>query len=230
MVRALPVSLAAAGLAACGAPTPSPHGPPTAPGTSVAIAAPTRAHLCERARALQAGRCAPFDQMGSSLVEDCSVADSLFISSTQGCVDETTCDAVQACMTDVARTGGGPYVGPTSACALPAGADNTIPAGVSPRELAASRGRDDRTFADTPSTQAGPIEVCGMPAETGYLTRVTCADGSHPFADRATAAAARAGNVGDGERCGRTIDQYDVPCPERTYSVFMDTYRCPVRS
>ena len=60
-----------------------------------------------------------------------------------------------------------------------------------------------------------------------YLTQVTCTDGSHPFADRGDAHAARAGNVGPGGRCDRIIDQYVVPCPEATYQVFVDAYRCP---
>ncbi len=219
-------------LAACGAPAPTPHGPghPAAPGGAPIATAPLRAHLCERAKALQTGHCSPFDQMGPSLISECTVADSLFISSTQACVDEASCDAVQACMVEVARTGGGPYIGPTTACTLAAGADNIVPAGVSPREALASYGRNDRAFADSPSTKVRPIEVCGMQAETGYLTRVTCADGSHPFADRAAADGSRTGNVGAGGRCGRTIDQYDVPCPERTYSVFIDAYRCPARA
>lgn len=228
MLRASALLIA---LAACGAPPPPPHGPGnTAAAGSVAAPGPTRAHLCERAKALQADHCSPFDKMGPALIEECTVADSLFISSTQACVDEATCDAVQACMVEVARTGGGPYVGPTTACRLPAGADDTVPAGVSPAEVLASYGRADHAFADSPSTKARPIEVCGMQAETGYLTRLTCADGSHAFADRAAADGARTGNVGDGGRCGRTIDQYDVPCPEQTYSVFIDAYRCPARA
>ncbi len=85
-------------------------------------------------------------------------------------------------MVDAARDGA-PYVGPTAPCAPP----SDVPVGVSAAELDASYGRSDRTFADSPSTAAKPIEVCGMPAETGYLTRVTCGDGSHPFADRAAA-------------------------------------------
>jgi len=227
-------ALALVVLAACGAPaTSGPRGPahqvaggtPTPP----AAAAPTRAHLCEKARALQAASCSPFDHMAPSLVADCSVADSLFISGTQACVDAASCDAVQACMLAVSRTGA-PYLGPTSACALPAAAANTIPAGVTAAELAASYGHGDHTFGDSPSSAKQPIEVCGMPEETGYLTRVTCADGSHPFADRAAADDSRTGNVGEGGRCGRVVDQYAVPCPERTYPVFIDPYRCLARA
>ncbi len=70
------------------------------------------------------------------------------------------------------------------------------------------------------------VEVCGPAGELDWLFASSCADGSHPFADRASAHAARRGSVGGGGRCGSIIDDYQVPCPEKTYEIFMDMYMC----
>jgi hypothetical protein len=217
-------------LVACGAPaaTTGATQPPGHAASAAAGADSARAHLCERSKALAQVRCTPFVDMDPSLLADCSVADGLYIAGAQACVDAGGCDAVQACLV-AAASSDAPYAGPTAACALPAGASSVIPVGVDAGAVAASYGRADRAFGDSPSSRAQPIEVCGMPAETGYLTRVACADGSHAFPDRDAAASSRVGNVGPGGRCGRIVDQYAVPCPERTYEVFIDPYRCPAR-
>src|SRR5262245_59647768 len=70
------------------------------------------------------------------------------------------------------------------------------------------------------------VEVCGPAGELDWLFATSCADGSHPFADRASAHSARRGSVGGGGRCGSIIDDYAVPCPEKTYDIFMDMYMC----
>jgi hypothetical protein len=94
-------------------------------------------------------------------------------------------------------------------------------------QVAARRGTHDKTFADTPSTQATPLQVCGLHGELAYLTRVTCADGSRPWT---TAKAAHAGRKGaamtPGVGCARPVDAYVAPCTERAYEVFFDMYQC----
>jgi len=76
------------------------------------------------------------------------------------------------------------------------------------------------------TTKARPVEVCGVKGQLTWLVYATCADGSHPFQDGRTAHAARRGNVGAGGQCDSIIDLYEVPCPEKTYEVYMDLYMC----
>jgi hypothetical protein len=93
---------------------------------------------------------------------------------------------------------------------------------------AASRrhGAAARTYADVPATREQPVEVCGVEAELAWLTRVTCKDGSAPFADHDAAHAARSGSVGAGGKCGTILDLYAVRCPEAAYAIHMDMYMC----
>jgi hypothetical protein len=196
---------------------------PSKPVESPHNAAPAAPGLCERARVLRDRHCSPFDDMEPSLLETCSVTESLYIAGAQDCVASDDCTVVQRCLRDV-RAHPRPYAGPTTPCAQDT---PEIPAGVTDTD--ASYGRRDATFADSPSSRERPIEVCGMPAQLGYLTRVTCKDGSHPFATRDDADGSRVGNVGPGGRCHRIVDQYQVPCPEQAYDVFIDPYRCPAR-
>ncbi|MGE3766251.1 MAG: hypothetical protein AB7L94_28625, partial [Kofleriaceae bacterium] len=67
-------------------------------------------------------------------------------------------------------------------------------------------------------------------AAGSWLSRMTCKDGSHPLPTRNDAERVRVGNVGEGGRCGRIIDQYQVECPEMTYDIFIDAYRCEARA
>lgn len=87
-------------------------------------------------------------------------------------------------------------------------------------------GHGSTRFDQVLSSKQRPVEVCGPAGELDWLFATSCADGSHPFADRASAHAARRGSVGGGGRCGSIIDDYVVPCPEQTYDVFMDMYMC----
>lgn len=185
---------------------------------------PRLSRACVRSRELMREGCAPFDRYADAGLDPCDSVESFHLSGTYHCIARKTCDEVHACMGQVERDGAPPYDGRTTACR---GGDTGFPAGMSAADIAASYGRGDRTFADSPSTAARPIEVCGIPAQLDYLMRVTCTDGSHPFADRGEAHAARTGNVGLGGRCDRIIDQYAVACPEATYQVFLDAYRCP---
>jgi len=213
----------------CGSSQVTPTSPAGAQNTTATpdaetAAVPTPEFLCQRARALRQEGCAPYDRMAPSLFEHCTVVDSIYIAGMQGCLVAPTCDEVQACSVHARRTGA-PYRGPTAQCE---GAPRpTIPAGFSAAEIARSYGATDHRYSDSPSSKERPIEVCGFPAQSVYLLRLTCDDGSRPFASRDEAARARVGNVGEGGRCGRIIDHYEVPCPERTYDVYIDAYRCP---
>jgi hypothetical protein len=87
-------------------------------------------------------------------------------------------------------------------------------------------GHGSTRFDQVLSSKERAVEVCGPSGELDWLFSTSCSDGSHPFADRATAHAARRGSVGGGGRCGSVIDHYAVPCPEQTYDVYMDMYMC----
>ncbi|HEY3352239.1 MAG TPA: hypothetical protein VGQ83_03255 [Polyangia bacterium] len=76
------------------------------------------------------------------------------------------------------------------------------------------------------TSKARPIEVCQVRGQLQWLMRLSCPDGTRPYPDPRTAHRSRAGNVGPGGRCGRIVDRYVVPCPDRTYEVFMDLYHC----
>ena len=218
-------------LVACGQPNEArvPAVSGTSPVTgSPAHAAPTPADLriCNGVHRMVTMRCPPFADFGEqeqAAIADCSIAPAMYIAGMQDCVQMDSCDKEQRCASDVVLKGT-TYRGPTTSCA---GGSVNYPVGVGADELEASYGQHDRRFSDSPSSRTRPIEVCGIFGETDYLARVTCDDGSRPFADRGVAHEARAGNVGHGGRCGRVIDQYPVRCPEKTYDVFIDLYRCP---
>jgi hypothetical protein len=107
------------------------------------------------------------------------------------------------------------------------GKDRFGPVTLAADEAGLRRGHGDKSFADTKSSKTEPIEVCGVKGETGWLTRLTCADGSNPFGgNRGRAHASRSGSVGSGGLCGSILDLYQVPCPEGTIKVFMDMYMC----
>jgi hypothetical protein len=172
---------------------------------------------------LAAQKCQPYASFGPFLA-DCDAVAGMYLGGGQDCVDQPTCDQAQQCIRRSMFTGA-PYRGPTTACTGPG--NKNLPAGVSSADFEASYGRNDRRFSDSPSSRARPIEVCGMPAELEYLTRVTCDDGSRPFGSRMAADQSRVGNVGAGGRCNRIIDRYAVRCPEKAYDVYIDAYRCP---
>lgn len=192
-------------------------------GTQASAASPTPQQLCARVKTLHDEQCSPYDRIDPSVIADCSIIDGLYIASMQDCVMAPTCEATVACARE-ARANGAPYKGPTAPCV--GAARPTIPAGVTAAELEASYGRGARRFSEAPTSKDRPIEVCGMVAEQKYVFGLTCDDGSKPFATGDDVARARLGNVGMAGRCGRIVDEYEVPCPEKTYQVFVDAYRC----
>ncbi|HTJ45273.1 MAG TPA: hypothetical protein VL463_24370 [Kofleriaceae bacterium] len=82
-------------------------------------------------------------------------------------------------------------------------------------------------LAKVPTTKEHTIEVCGVPAENTWLATSVCADGkTHPYHSPMDVEQSRAGNVGEGGRCGGIIDLYKVQCPEKTYDVYIDMNLC----
>lgn len=185
--------------------------------------------LCNRVQIHAQAGCSPFDQMDPALMTgDCGAVASFQLAGMDQCLLESGCDALQQCFVKTrAADAPPPYRGPVRACQLPKEhPDLVLPAGFSRDEIEKSYGHGDRTYADSPSTKDRPIEVCGFPAAGSWLARMTCADGSHPLPTRNDAERARVRNVGEGGRCGRIIDQYTIECPEKSYDVFIDAYRC----
>ncbi|MFN0253449.1 MAG: hypothetical protein ACKV2T_41655 [Kofleriaceae bacterium] len=187
-----------------------------------------RTQLCERANTHASAGCSPFDRLDPKLLATCGVVTSFQLAGMEDCLLETTCDLMSACFTKARATDYPPaYKGPTRACVLRQDHEDLgYPAGVTREEMLASYGASARTYADVPSTKDKPIEVCGFPAAGAWLARMTCKDGSYPLPTRADAERVRVGNVGEGGRCGRIIDRYQVECPEMTYDIFIDAYRC----
>jgi hypothetical protein len=203
-------------------------GPGGMHGNGAMIEESVRKHLCERANIHASAGCAPFDRLDPQLLKSCSVVTSFQLAGMEDCLVEASCDLLSACFAK-ARAADHPraFKGPTRACVLPQDHEDLgYPAGVSREEMLDSYGATARTYADAPSTKDKPIEVCGFPAAGAWLARMTCKDGSHPLPARADAERVRFGNIGEGGRCGRIIDRYQVECPEMTYDIFIDAYRC----
>jgi hypothetical protein len=104
--------------------------------------------------------------------------------------------------------------------------------GFGPIAWPAGSGADRWMFTETQvasvlSSQARPVEVCGVGGELAWLVNLSCPDGSSPFVSTQVAHNARIGNTGAGGRCGTIIDLYSVPCPDQAYEVYMDMYHCP---
>lgn len=182
--------------------------------------------LCHQATALHDQKCGLFAAIDQEQLTYCTVVDLVFIETIERCMSEKSCAATTACI-DKVHAEGGTYAGPTRGC-VAEGRDQTIPAGFSAGDIERGYGLTAKKFSDAPSTKDQPIEVCGMPAKLDYLMRVTCDDNSRPLSDRDKAAHSRVGG-GPGGRCGRNLDEHAVVCPEATYQVFIDPYRCPIR-
>lgn len=88
------------------------------------------------------------------------------------------------------------------------------------------RGASASRFSEIVSQKAEAIEACGVRGSLQELLRLRCDDGSNPFKSAEQAHSSRSGNVGPGGRCGSIVDLYRVPCPEKTYDVYIDMYIC----
>jgi hypothetical protein len=80
--------------------------------------------------------------------------------------------------------------------------------------------------AEVKSSRARPVEVCGFGGQMAWLIKLTCPDGSSPYADADEAAKARTGSAGLGGRCETPLDRYVIVCPDGEYEIFMDLYHC----
>ena len=92
---------------------------------------------------------------------------------------------------------------------------------------AARPGANAKKFSEVQSSEAKPVEVCGIEGEVEWITRVKCNDGSNPFGSQAKANESRDSYMARGGRCNSILDRYSVKCPEATYQVFIDRYVCP---
>ncbi len=109
-------------------------------------------------------------------------------------------------------------------CNRPYEADDNVY--VTAQQFEARYGVTAERFAEVQATRDRPVEVCGVPQQLEFLTRLRCDDGSNPYPGRRAAHRSRKGSM-EGGRCGSMVDLYQVPCPEKTYEVYIDAYICP---
>ncbi len=81
-------------------------------------------------------------------------------------------------------------------------------------------------FSKVESSPEAPVEVCTVRSQLDLLMRLRCDDGSLPFDDLDHAHGSRAGNVGGVGRCDHIVDLYTIPCPEKSYDLYLDSYMC----
>jgi hypothetical protein len=201
----------------------------------------TPENVCTRIFALKDARCELAsgytlsfdeckDEMNRSLEERGPEARQATTQAARCLLDNESCDAVGSCMTALNPYSDEQDGSPTEfrTCAQ---TDVYAPVGVPRADWEKRRGANAKRYSEvssseSPSTKEEPVEVCGIPAEMEWLLAAKCNDGSMPFADYDHAHAARVGNVGPGGSCGSIIDLYEVPCPEGTYSIYIDAYVC----
>ncbi|MFO8071026.1 MAG: ankyrin repeat domain-containing protein [Polyangia bacterium] len=116
-------------------------------------------------------------------------------------------------------------------CPEPAAADDNPVAGMTPiawhpADAPRRWGWQWERFGRVRSSPQVPVEVCRARGQCEWLLELTCEDGSNPFQGLEDAHAHRVGSVGPGGRCGRIVDLYVVPCPEKDYEIYMDMYHC----
>lgn len=98
-----------------------------------------------------------------------------------------------------------------------------------PREAWDARhGHDVAHFSALETSQAKPLEECGLRSVLDRLVTLQCDDGSSAFpGGPGQAHSSRVGNTGPGGRCGAIIDLYRAQCGTETYDVYADMYFCP---
>jgi len=130
------------------------------------------------------------------------------------------CEGAEACMVRIQSAAPPP---PPRKCGEE-GMGNVI---VDKAEFAKRNGANVTKFADAKSTEALPIEVCGIDGEVEWMTRATCKNGMHPFKDAMEANTRRDSYAKVAGRCASILDRYTVDCPEGAYTVYIDRYICP---
>jgi len=88
------------------------------------------------------------------------------------------------------------------------------------RQAAMRYGLTAVKYTDAPSTQAKPVEVCGVRGEEDWLHSRQCAHG-HPGQESDIR-----GDTGPGGQCGAIIDLFTIQCPEGKVEILMDMYQC----
>ena len=119
---------------------------------------------------------------------------------------------------------GGAWIDDASMCSNRP--DELGPAQLTGAQTSERYGTGVTALASITTSQAHPIEVCGVGGEMAWLRQSTCADGSHPYSSAENPDDSRAGDTGPGGRCNSIIDLYKVKCPEQTYDVYADMYLC----
>lgn len=131
------------------------------------------------------------------------------------------CDSANNCMV-LARDAAPPP--PARTCGEPGNAPILVDAAAWQQR----RGANARTFADVTTSVSEPVEVCGIADEIGWLKRMACVDGSRPFQNVGAEGPKRDSWLSRGGRCESVIDRYTVACPEKTYTIHVDRYVCPI--
>ena len=132
------------------------------------------------------------------------------------------CDAAAQCMISAHADASPP-------ASRQCGDEGTGPVLADAATWAARPGANAKKFSEVKSTEARPVEVCGIEGEVAWITTVTCDDGSNPYGSQAVANESRDGWMARGGRCNSILDRYSVKCPEATYQIYIDRYVCPAR-
>jgi hypothetical protein len=132
------------------------------------------------------------------------------------------CEAAAQCMVDLQKAAPS---APPRAC----GEEGTGPVLVDADTWAKRRGAGVKKFSSIRTSEAEPVEVCGIEDEVAWMTKVTCNDGSNPYRTPAAANESRDSWMARGGRCNSILDRYTVRCPEATYTIHVDRYVCPER-
>ncbi|HEY4239145.1 MAG TPA: hypothetical protein VGM88_04990 [Kofleriaceae bacterium] len=239
-------------LAACGpsprssmapaepAPAPAPVAPPVAapavPGIASVFAEPTAGDFCYGFAKLEADGCAGLSKVHldhDECMRTFGPASSTPIAANNpirliaDCVIAyPRCDDVAQCvrMANELRQ-------PRTCGTLPDGAAMKV----TMADYTAHDGSQFARFGDVRSSNAAPIERCGIPDETAWITSLACNDGSRPLyvAGNRTESHRRAEQVRlttdlPGGRCGSIVDDYAIHCDgEPATHVYIDSYVCP---
>lgn len=130
------------------------------------------------------------------------------------------CEPAAQCMISAHERGPAP-------AARTCGEEGTGPILVDAATWAGRNGAGAKRFSEVESSEAKPVEVCGIDGEVAWITQVRCDDGSNPYGSPAVANESRDAYLARGGRCNSILDRYSVKCPEATYQIYVDRYVCP---
>jgi hypothetical protein len=223
-------------LASCGG-SPKPPAPPTAPpvaGSGSGSAAPPPAAVevtpvtaCKGYALHHAQRCPGFEEAvdeAACVSKFEELATAPVIKSMMGCLVQTSCEETNNCILALQQAANTEMTSQLRRCTDPS--DGVHAVGIPAAEWANRNGSRAKRFADIASSKAKPAEMCGVAQANKWLESLTCDDGSRPVRN---AEEVRAGNVGNGGRCGSIIDEYKVTCGTSTYDIFIDAYVCATK-